>query len=180
MYFLSFSFADRSQMLVDCAYFVQRFAFKESTKRNKGSQLHAYLIFCAHYQFSPFPVSKNVFLAYLVFLSHSLASYKSLHNYTNILKHINYALGPHVSFMSDYDFSLTKRGLRRVMGDRVYHTSPITVDILLRIPQSFQLRNVFHACMQLFWSHFLESPIWFRTLCLKFIPAPVSSFIVGI
>ena len=32
------------------------------------------------------------------------------------------------------------------MGARVYHTS-ITVDILLRIFQSFQPRNVFHACM---------------------------------
>ena len=34
-------------------------------------------------------------------------------------------------------------------------------------------------CVQLFWSHFshfLESPIWFSTLCLKFILAPVSSF----
>ena len=34
------------------------------------------------------------------------------------------------------------------MGDRVYHTSPITVDILLRIFQSFQPRNFFHACMR--------------------------------
>ena len=51
-----------------------------------------------------------------------------------------------MSFMSDYDCSLTKRGLRRVVGARVYHTS-ITVDILLRIFQSFQPRNVFHACM---------------------------------
>ena len=95
------------------------------------SQLPAYLSFCAHYHFSPFPVSKNVFLAYLVFLSHSLASYQSLLNYTNILKHIDCTLGADVSFMSDYDCSLTKRGLRCVMGDRVYHTSPITVDLLL-------------------------------------------------
>ena len=36
------------------------------------------------------------------------------------------------------------------MSDHVYHTFPITVDILLRIFQSFQLRNVFHACI-----HFL-------------------------
>ena len=64
---------------------------------------------------------------------------------------------------------LSHTGLRRVMGDRVYHTSPITVDILLRIFQSFQPRNVFHACMRaaflVAFSHFLESPIWFRTLC---------------
>ena len=106
-YFLSFSFADRNQMLVDYAYLVQRFAFQESTKRNMCSQLPVHLIFCAHYQFSPLPESKNVFFPYLVFLSHSLAAYQSLFNYTNILKHINYALGANVSFMSDYGCSLT-------------------------------------------------------------------------
>ena len=74
------------------------------------SQLQAYLNFCAHYQFSPFPVSKHVFFAYLVFLSHSLASYQSLLNYINILKHINNALGADLSFMSDYDCFLTQRG----------------------------------------------------------------------
>ena len=58
-----------------------------------------------------------------------LASYQSLLNYTNILKHINNALGADLSFMSDYDCSFTQRGLRRVMGDRISHTFPITVDI---------------------------------------------------
>ena len=106
------------------------------------------ITFCAHYQFSPFPVSKHVFLAYLVFLSQSLASYQSLLNYTNILKHINSALGADLSFMSDYDCPLTQRGLRRMMGDRISHTFPITADILLRIFQSFQPRNVFHVCMR--------------------------------
>ena len=112
------------------------------------SQLQAYLNFCARYQFSPFPVSKYVFLAYLVFLSHSLASYQSLLNYINILKHINNALGADLTFMFDYNCFLTQRGLRRVMGDHVYHTFLITIDILLRIFQSFQPRNVFHACMR--------------------------------
>ena len=45
MYILSFSFVDRSQMLVDRAYLVQRFVFQESTKRNMHSQLQAYLSF---------------------------------------------------------------------------------------------------------------------------------------
>ena len=35
-----------------------------------------------------------------------------------------------------------------MMGDRVYHTFPITMDMLLRIFQSFQPRNVFHACIR--------------------------------
>ena len=51
------------------------------------------------------------------------------------------------SWICDYDCSPKKRGLRRVMSDHVYHTFPITVDILLCIFQSFQPCNVFHACM---------------------------------
>ena len=74
-FFFLFLFADRSQTLVDYAYHVQRFAFQESTKRKTRSQLQAYLNFDAHYQFSPFPVPKHVFLAYLVFLYNLLASY---------------------------------------------------------------------------------------------------------
>lgn len=35
-----------------------------------------------------------------------------------------------------------------MMGDHVYHTFPITIDMLLRIFQSFQPRNVFHACIR--------------------------------
>ena len=50
--------------------------------------------------------------------------------------------------MSDYDSFLTQQKLTCMMGDRVYHTFPITIDILLRIFQSFQPRNVFHACMR--------------------------------
>lgn len=148
------------------------------------SQLQAYLRFCAHYQFRPFPVSKHVFLAYVAFLSHSLVSCQSLLSYTNILQHINNALGADVSFMSDYDCSLTQWDLRRVMGDCVSHTFPITVDILYAFFNHFSHTVFFMpACMQLFWSHFspfLESPIWFRTLCLKSILAPNSSFVVGI
>lgn len=34
------------------------------------------------------------------------------------------------------------------MGDRIFHTFPITIEILLRIFQSFQPRNIFHACMR--------------------------------
>ena len=39
------------------------------------SQLQAYLNCYAHYQISPFPVPKHVFLAYLVFLYNLLTSY---------------------------------------------------------------------------------------------------------
>ena len=86
--------------------------------------------------------------------------------------------------MSDYDSFLTQPNLRCMMGDRVYHTFPITIDILVRIFSHFNRAMFFMpACVQLFWSHFShfsEFQIWFRILCLKSNLAPVSSFVVGI
>ena len=49
--------------------------------------------------------------------------------------------------MHDYDAFLTQRALRRIMGDSVRVTHPVTVDILLNIFQHFDLSNQFHICM---------------------------------
>ena len=71
-----------------------------------------------------------------------------------------------------------------MMGDRISHTFPITVDINYAFFSHFRHAMFFmSACVPLFWSqfsHFLESPIWLRTLCLKSILALVSFFVVGI
>ena len=126
---------------------LQTFAFQESTKANMRSQLNSYLLFCEFFNFAPFPVSKSTFLYYVVFLSQSLSSYRSLINYINILKHINRSLGADISFMHDYDSVLTLRGLRRVMGDSVHSTHPITVDMLFSMFKRFNWTLPLHACM---------------------------------
>ena len=90
------------------------------------------------------PVSKQ---SYLAFLSKSLSCYRSLVNYVNILKHINKSLGADISFMQDYNAFLTQRALRRIMGDSVRVTHPVTVDILLNVFQHFDWSNQLHICM---------------------------------
>ena len=111
------------------------------------TQLNSYLLFCDYCAFNPFPVSKQSYLAYLAFLSKSLSCYRSLVNYVNILKHINKSLGADISFMHDYDSFLTLRALRRIMGDSVRVTHPVTVDILLNVFQHFDWSNQLHICM---------------------------------
>ena len=111
------------------------------------TQLNAYLLFCDYCAFNLFPVSKQSFLAYLAFLSKSLCCYHSLVNYVNILKHINKSLGADCSFIHDYDAFLTQRALRRIMGDSVRVTHPVTVDILLNVFQHFDWSNQLHICM---------------------------------
>ena len=105
------------------------------------TQLNSYLLFCDYCAFEPFPVSQLAFLAYLAFLSKSLSCYRSLVNYVNILKHINNDM----PFMPDA--FLTQRALRRIMGDSVRVTHPVTVDILLNIFQHFYFSNQLHICM---------------------------------
>ena len=143
-------FAESAAPLLDYACKIQSFAFQESTKRNMKTQLNAYLLFCDHFALIPFPVSKQTFLAYLAFLSKSLSCYRSLINYINILKHINRSLRADFSFMHDYDAFLTQRALRRVMGDAVHFTHPVTVDILLNVfTILIGLINCTFACMLL-------------------------------
>ena len=93
------------------------------------TQLNSYLLFCDYCAFEPFPVSKQAFLAYLAFLSKSLSCYRSLVNYVNILKHIKKSLGADFFFMHNYDAFLTQRALRRIMGDSVRVTHPVTIGV---------------------------------------------------
>ena len=138
---------ENAAKLLDYANTIQSFTFQESTKRNMRTQLNSYLLFCDYCDFNPFPVSKQSYLAYLAFLSKSLSCYRSLVNYINILKHINKSLGADFSFMHDYDAFLTQRALRRIMGDSVRVTHPVTVEILLNVFQHFDWSNQLHICM---------------------------------
>ena len=126
---------------------IQSFAFQESTKTNMRTQLNSYLLFCDYCAFNPFPVSKQSYLGYLAFLSKSLSCYRSLVNYINIVRHINKSLEPIFSFMHDYDAFLTQRAPRRIMGDSVRVTHPVTIDILLNVFQRFHWSNQLHICM---------------------------------
>jgi len=64
---LSF-FAENSESLMDHSCRLQSFAFQESTKANIRIHFNSYLLFCDYFNFVQFPVSKQSFLSYLVFL----------------------------------------------------------------------------------------------------------------
>lgn len=143
----SFSFSDRD-VLQHCLGRIQAHAFPPSTKRSMQSYMRSYLLFCHHFQFTPFPVTKQCYLFYLVFLARSLSSYRSVVNYLSILTHINRSLGSSLAFLHDYDVYLSKRAIRRLLGDFVTRKEPITVDILLRLFHLFDFQNPLHLCMR--------------------------------
>ena len=105
------------------------------------SYFRSYLLFCKHFKLLPFPVTKRNYLSYLAFLAHSLSSYRSVVNYLNILVHVNRSIGSDLAFLRDYDVYLSKRAVRRLLGDYVARKEPITIDILLRVFSLFNLRS---------------------------------------
>lgn len=145
------SFADPNDALQSLQQYLgslQTRAFCDSTKRSMRTYLHSYLLFCQYFQFNPFPVSKPMYLLYLVFLSRSLSSYRSVVNYLGISTHINRSFGTSLAFLQDYDVYLAKRAVRRIMGDYVARKEPITVEILLQLFSKFDFHNHLHVCMR--------------------------------
>ena len=64
------SFADPNDALQSLQQYLgslQTRAFCDSTKCSMRNYLHSYLLFCQYFQFNPFPVSKPMYLLYLVF-----------------------------------------------------------------------------------------------------------------
>ena len=99
-------------------------------------------------------MSKTLYLPYLVFSSRSLSSYPSvLLNHLGIIKHINRSLGVSLAFPQDYEVYLAKQAVRRILGDRVTHREPITIEILYSLAR-------FHACF--IFSSFLFVPTHFQ------------------
>ena len=144
------SFADPNDALQSLQQYLgslQTRAFCDSTKRSMRTYLHSYLLFCQYFQFNPFPVSKPMYLLYLVFLSRSLSSYRSVVNYLGISTHINRSFGTSLAFLQDYDVYLAKRAVRRIMGDYVARKEPITVEILVQLFSKFDFNNHLHVRM---------------------------------
>ena len=112
------------------------------------SYFRSYLMFCQHFHFRPFPVTKRIYLFYLAFLANSPSSYRSVLNYLSILTHVNRSLGCNLTFLRDYDVYLSQRAVRRLLGDYVARKEPITIDILLRVFSFFDFSNPLHICMR--------------------------------
>ena len=145
------SFADPNDALQSLQQYLgslQTRAFCDSTKRSMRAYLHSYLLFCQYFQFTPFPVCKTMSLLYLVFLSRSLSSYRSVVNYLGIITHINRSFGTSLAFLQDYDVYLAERAVRRIMGNYVARKEPITVEILLKLFSQFDFNNHLHVCMR--------------------------------
>ena len=131
------------------------FAFQDSTKRTMRTYLRAFHLFCTHFNFPFYPVTKATYLAYLAFLSQSLKSFTSVKNYLSILSHINKSLGYSFAFLADYDSHLANRAVRRFLGDFSARKYAMSVDILFHISRQFDAGNVFHTVHGCAFSRYL-------------------------
>ena len=110
--------------------------------------LHSYLLFCQYFKFNPSPVTKTIYLLYLVFFSRSLSSYHSVVNYLGIVTLINCSFGTSLTFLQDYDVYRAKRSVRRILGDCVARKEPNTIEILLKLFSHFDFHNHLHVCIR--------------------------------
>ena len=160
---MAISFLDPTDALQSLQHYLgslQTHAFR-ATKRSMRTYLHSYLLFCQHFKFNPFPVSKTIYLLYLVFLSRSLSSNRSVVNYLGIITLINHSFGTSLACLQDYDVYLAKSLVRRILGDCVARKEPITIEILVT---SISTIICMYACFVLSSFLFVLADIQFGAL----------------
>ena len=95
--YLQISSQDSQSAILHEVRQVKNAAFRPGTQQNLKTQLRSYLLFCAYYDFDPFPCHSETLCDYLCFLSHSLVSTASVKNYLSGLKTWSRLLGHNMS-----------------------------------------------------------------------------------
>lgn len=136
-------------------------AWAESTWITKLSQWRKYLWFCQCYMLDPLPTTPQNLCRYVVFLSSSL-KFSSIDNYVSGVVSLNNYFGYEAKHLrSDFQFILTMRGVRRVLGDPTpYRPTLLFKDLILM----FTYVNMFDANERSMWTAIV---LCFRTLLRK-------------
>ena len=118
----------------------------------RRTQLRSYFLCCKSYSLPAFPVTRQVYWLYLVFLVSSFTSYNSVNNYLSCLKQVNLYLGADVTFFAASEVTFLKQAAKRVLAKPPARKLPITVAILFAIFKLLDFRSPLHVCM---WAIFL-------------------------
>ena len=125
----------------------------------------AFRLFCTHFNFPFYPVTKATYLAYLAFLSQSLKSFTLVKNYLSTLSHINKSLGYSCAFLADYDSCLENQAVRRLLGHFSARKYAMSVRYFSTSYANSTLATFsIPAWLRFFslpFSLFYEYPIWF-------------------
>ena len=147
-------------------------ALASSTKETYRTQLKSYLSFCELLCFPPLPVSNQVLLRYVAYLSTRL-SYSSIRQYLAVLRYISLEAGLPNPLCDDWLLTTLLKGLKREIGNQVTKKSPVTPELLLRLRKAFSPscsldRAVWVSCLLMFFALLRKSNVF---------PPSVSGFI---
>ena len=133
----------------------QSVAFAANTVKTYRTHRRAYLSFCARLHCQPVPASPLLLCRYVAFLSTRLC-FNSIKQYLNIVALMHKECGLPSPLGNCFQLSLTLRGIRRTLGDRVTRKLPITPRHLYLILQGLDIKvprdaAVFAACLLMFF-----------------------------
>ena len=92
----------------------QRCAFARRTIKNFKSQWRKFLLFCEYSQNYVLPIDNDRLCLFIQFLSRSLKSPQSIHNYVSGLKTLHTLLDLPFPSLSCLDVKLTLKGIQKI------------------------------------------------------------------
>ena len=113
--------------------------------RNLRSQWNSFYRFCQAFSLIPLPASPSTISSYAVFLTQRTSSYQYILGHLNAVRLLHLYHGLPVDSFTCFEVSLTKKGLKRVLGTATRQKHPITPAILLAIHHSLDMNLPSHA-----------------------------------
>lgn len=141
-----------TQALVGLSSAIQAHAYAPGTVRNLHSQWKAYLAFCTTFNLVAIPATARTISTYAAYLSCKTSSYQSILNHLNALRLFHLFSGVPCDALTSFDVTLTKKGLKRLMGAAPQQKYPITIAILRDIRGILDLEQPSQAAL---WCLFL-------------------------
>ena len=145
----TFSVVDPVDVLRADAHSARLNCLAISTRRNLATHLTTFLIFTIYFGLQSFPVSEDVLVVYIQFLSRNFKSVASIKNYVfgiQTISNFNNFPFPDLTIpLFQYQF----KGLARSLCHTTHRASPINPAILLKILQFLDLSDPFQAS---FWA----------------------------
>ena len=139
----------------------QAHAYAPGTIHNLHSLWKSFLNFCTAYCVTPLPATPHTIASYACFLAGKTSSYQYILNHLNAVRLLHQFNGFAVDALDSFDVTLTKRGLKCLLGTLPRQKHPITPEILLQMHHHLNTSLPFHAVI---WALFCTV---FFSFCLQ-------------
>ena len=126
---------------------IQPHAYAPGTFRNLHSQWKSFLHFCCTYRLVPLPASPHTVASYASYLACKTSSFQYILNHLNAVRLLHLYNGFSADALDSFVVSLTKRGLKRLLGTATRQKHPITPAILHQFHQQLSLELPSHTAV---------------------------------